>query len=92
MRFLVFHVVLRVVPPSADVAAWDFLQTRACPTRPCYMASVRVTVPVTPAAQEQGREGKKGKREEAYVYTASINSNRDTIVRHDTPTMVAPCL
>ena len=56
------------------------------------MASVRVTVPVTPAAQEQGREGKKGKREEPYVYTASINSNRDTIVRHDTPTMVAPCL
>ena len=56
------------------------------------MASVRVTVPVTPAAQEQGREGKKGEREEAYVYTASINSNRDTIVRHDTPTMVAPCL
>lgn len=28
----------------------------------------------------------------AYVYTAFINSNRDTIVQHDTPTQWAPCL
>ena len=56
--------------------------TRACPTQPCYMASVQVTVPTTEPASEPG---------EAYVYTVFINSNRDTTVDHDTQTR-APCL
>ena len=55
--------------------------TRACPTKQgCYMASVQVTVPE--AAEGAG----------PYVFTAFINNNRDTTVRHDTPTMTAPCL
>ena len=56
--------------------------TRACPTRPCYMASVQVTIPATETAIAAA----------AYAYTAFINSNRDTTVQHETPTMVAPCL
>jgi hypothetical protein len=49
--------------------------TRACPTRPCYMATVQVSVPSS-----------------STVYTVNINSNRDTIVKHDTASTVAPCL
>jgi len=73
--------------------------TRACPTRPCYMASVQVTIPAKAtaataaagaAAAAQGAAVAAAAA--AYSYTAFINSNRDTIVRHDTPTMVAPCL
>ena len=48
--------------------------TRACPTQPCYMASVQVTVPTTEAAGEPEVAG-------AYVYTVFINSNRDTMVQ-----------
>ena len=58
--------------------------TRACPTQPCYMASVQVTVPTTDAGGEAEEAG-------AYVYTVFINSNRDTTVDHDTETR-APCL
>ena len=27
-----------------------------------------------------------------YVYTAFVNSNRDTVVRHEDPTAIASCL
>ena len=57
--------------------------TRACPTRPCYVATVRVTVPLS----SEGQDG-----EAPYKYTASINNNRDTTVQHNSPTAVAPCL
>ena len=40
--------------------------TRECPTRPCYTATVRVTVP--------GSDG--------YIYVTSVNSNRDIRVQH----------
>ena len=53
------------------------------------MASVRVTVPTTRAAQQEEEETAEAA---AYVYTTFINSNRDTTVQHSTPTMVAPCL
>ena len=56
--------------------------TRACPTQPCYMASVQVTVPTTETA---------GEEVEAYIYTVFINSNRYTTVSHDTATKT-PCL
>ena len=56
--------------------------TRACPTRPCFLASVRVAVPA--ADVERGAP--------PYVYTATINSNRDTVVHHEDPAAVAPCL
>ena len=57
--------------------------TRACPTQPCYMASVQVTVPTEGAADVAAGP---------YRYTAFINSNRDTVVQHDTPALAAPCL
>ena len=60
--------------------------TRACPTQPCYMASVQVTVPAEGAADVAAEAGGP------YRYTAFINSNRDTVVQHDTPTLAAPCL
>ena len=59
--------------------------TRACPTQPCYMASVQVTVPTTEAAGEPEVAG-------AYVYTVFINSNRDTTVDHGQVGTRAPCL
>ena len=65
--------------------------TRACPTRPCYMASVQVTIPAEAAAAAAAAQEEAG-RASPYAYTAFINSNRDTIVQHDTPAMVAPCL
>ena len=58
--------------------------TRSCPTRPCYEATVQVTLPPTPTAPIEA--------EEPYVYTAYINNNRDTTVKHETPTQKAPCL
>ena len=62
--------------------------TRACPTRPCYMASVRVTVPTTTTTITTTTTAAA----KPYVYTAFINSNRDTTVRHEMPSQVAPCL
>ena len=66
--------------------------TRECPTRPCYMASVRVAVPL--AEDDEGNEAEDGEGAAAgaYVYTARINSNRDTTVKHEDTTRVAPCL
>jgi hypothetical protein len=58
--------------------------TRACPARPCYMATVEVTVPTDAGASDEDAV--------PYVYTASINNNRDTTVQHHTATLVAPCL
>ena len=60
--------------------------TRACPTQPCYMASVQVTVPTTETAGEEAEA-----EAQAYIYSVFINSNRDTTVTHDTATK-APCL
>jgi len=61
--------------------------TRACPTQPCYMASVQVTVPAGYGAAHGAQE-----QAAAYVYTCTINSNRDTVVQHATPAATAPCL
>ena len=61
--------------------------TRACPTRPCYMASVQVTVP----AAHKGA-GTTAAQDPAYVYVVTVNSNRDTVVEHPHPQMEAPCL
>ena len=87
--------------------------TRECPSRPCFMASVRVQVPALHtaeraaaeavakgaagvaaegAAAEGAAEGSAAKGAAPYVYTAFINSNRDTVVRHEDPTASAPCL
>jgi hypothetical protein len=104
---------------SLDVTENISSITRECPTRPCYMASVRVAVPMAESSQKNEAEDVEaavvGAREEeekpmkpmgergvtaataavaagAYVYTARINSNRDTTVKHEDPTRVAPCL
>jgi hypothetical protein len=70
--------------------------TRACPTRPCYMASVTVMVP---AATEHppGRVGAGAGA--GYTYVAHVNSNRDVVVDHPTvhgtsgeQFAAAPCL
>ena len=86
--------------------------TRECPSRPCFMASVRVQVPALHTADGAGAEGVTVRAEGAaaesasaegvaeaeakgaarYVYTAFINSNRDTVVHHEDPTAIAPCL
>jgi hypothetical protein len=70
--------------------------TRPCPSRPCFMASVRVHVPALHTAEGAAAvEGAAGARVEGaapYVYTALINSNRDTVVRHEDPKASAPCL
>ena len=86
--------------------------TRECPSRPCFMASVRVQVPALHTADGAGAEGATVRAEGAvaegvavegvaeaeaegaapYVYTAFVNSNRDTVVRHEDPTATAPCL
>jgi hypothetical protein len=75
--------------------------TRSCPTRPCYEASVQVTVPPTPppttapdAAAAAAAAAAEAEQVVAgpYIYTTFINSNRDTVVQHDTASMVAPCL
>jgi len=66
--------------------------TRACPTRPCYMASGQVPTPGKATAKVAGQEGGGTGAAAPYAYTARINSNRDTVVQHDTPTMAAPCL
>ena len=83
--------------------------TRECPSRPCFMASVRVQVPALHTAERAAVEAvRKGaaaggaavegvaeaEAEGAapYVYTAFVNSNRDTVVRHEDPTATAPCL
>ena len=63
--------------------------TRACPTQPCYMASVQVTVPATYGAASVGAHEEQTA---AYVYTCTINNNRDTVVHHATPAATAPCL
>ena len=81
--------------------------TRECPSRPCFMASVRVQVPTLHTAEAEGvaagvaAEGTAAESLETegavegtapYVYTAFINSNRDTVVRHEDPKASAPCL
>ena len=70
--------------------------TRECPSRPCFMASVRVEVPASHAVEGAAAEGaaEESVAEGAapYVYTAFINSNRDTVVRHEDPKASAPCL
>ena len=64
--------------------------TRACPTQPCYMASVQVTVPAGYGAATS--VGAQEEQAAAYVYTCTINNNRDTVVQHATPAATAPCL
>ena len=74
--------------------------SRACPSRPCFMVSVRVQVPALHTAEGAANilaavEGAAGAAVEGaapYVYTAFINSNRDTVVRHEDSKASAPCL
>ena len=70
--------------------------SRECPSRPCFMASVRVQVPALHtaegAAAVEGAAGAGVEGAAPYVYTAFINSNRDTVVRHEDPKASAPCL
>ena len=70
--------------------------TRECPSRPCFMASVRVEVPASHTAEGTAAEGAAAESvaegAAPYVYTAFINSNRDTVVRHEDPKASAPCL
>ena len=77
----------RVFALTLSVTANISAITRACPTRPCYMASVRVSVPPQPDG-EAGSDGGAA----PYVYTATINNNRDTQCHHAQPTRTAPCL
>ena len=70
--------------------------TRECPSRPCFTASVRVEVPASHTAEGTAAEGAAAESvaegAAPYVYTAFINSNRDTVVRHEDPKASAPCL
>ena len=63
--------------------------TRECPSRPCFMASVRVQVPARHRVEGAAAEGAAAV---PYVYTAFNNSNRDTVVCHEDPNASAPCL
>lgn len=71
----VFQLSLEVTDSIAEI-------TRDCPTRPCFVASVQVTVP--DPADDVLASG--------YRYTATVNSNRDVQVSHADPKMTAPCL
>jgi hypothetical protein len=65
--------------------------SRACPTRPCYMASVTVTVP-----DEAPKGPPPSSTLAGYTYITRMNSNRDTTVEHQSASPgndgTAPCL
>ena len=63
--------------------------TRACPNRPCFMASVQVTVPAS-HHEQNGSDG-NATAAAAYTYVVQTNSNRDTTATHPT-SQWAPCL
>jgi hypothetical protein len=65
--------------------------SRACPTRPCYMSSVTVTVP-----DEAPKGPPPSSTLAGYTYITRMNSNRDTTVEHQSASpgndVTAPCL